>query len=223
MRPKPPERETMMRLRGLFAALVLLLAAGPAAAQNRFWLQNNTGQTIVAANVSPSRITDWGPNILGQPLRPGMQVFVEPTFRDCYLDIRVRFADGTEDGHLGVHACTLSRITFGADVPLAPTPPPPLAPPPPREREVQRGDPSFTFVNRSGETIREIYVSLTSERSWGRDRLGPRQILPPGASMPIALPRTGVCTVDMRIVYMDGRILEQRNVETCSIRDFAWR
>jgi hypothetical protein len=206
-----------MRLPGLFAALALLVvAAAPAAAQNRFWLQNNTGQAIVAANVSPSRITEWGPNILTRgALRPGMQVYVEPTFRDCYLDIRVRFADGTEDGHLGVHACTLSRITFGRDVPLAPVPPPP--------RPVERANPSFTFVNRSGEPIREIYVSLTSERNWGRDRLGPRQILPPDAAMPIALPATGVCTVDMRIVYMDGRILEQRNVETCSIRAFAWR
>lgn len=208
-----------MRLPGLFAALVLLIAAAaPAAAQNRFWLQNNTGQTIVAANVSPSRVTEWGPNILLQgPLRPGMQVYVEPTFRDCYLDIRVRFADGTEDGHLGVHACTLTRIVFGRDVPQAPVP----QPPPPRE--VEREDPSFVFVNRSGEPIREIYVSLTSQRSWGRDRLGPNQILPPGASMPIGLPRSGVCTVDMRVVYMDGRILEQRNVETCSIRNFAWR
>jgi hypothetical protein len=217
MMPPPPLRETMMRLPGLLAALALLFAAAaPAAAQNRFWLQNNTGQAIVAANVSPSRVPDWGPNILNQgPLRPGMQVFVEPTFRDCYLDIRVRFADGTEDGHLGVHACTLSRITFGRDVPLAPTPPPP--------REAEQANPSFTFVNGSGEPIREIYVSLTSERNWGRDRLGPRLILPPGASMPIALPRIGVCTVNMRVVYMDGRILELRDVETCSIREFAWR
>lgn len=213
-----------MRLPGLFAALVLLIAtAAPAAAQNRFWLQNNTGQTIVSANVSPSRVTEWGPNILLQgPLRPGMQVHVEPTFRDCYLDIRVRFADGTEDGHLGVHACTLSRITFGRDAPQAPAPPPPPLPRE-REREVQREDPSFIFVNRSGEPIREVYVSLTSQRSWGRDRLGPNQILPPGASMPIGLPRAGVCTVDMRVVYMDGRILEQRNIETCSIRNYAWR
>lgn len=207
-----------MRFLAALALLTGLVAlAAPAQAQNRFWLQNNTGQTIVAANVSPSRITDWGPNILSRgPIRPGMQVWVEPTFPDCYLDIRVRFADGTEDGHLGVHACTLTRIVFGPDVPAAPQPPPP-------PRQVEAPNPSFTFVNRSGETIREIYVSLTTERNWGRDRLGPRQILPPGASMPIALPRTGGCAVDMRVVYMDGRVLEQRNVETCSIRDYAWR
>jgi hypothetical protein len=98
-------------------------------------------------------------------------------------------------------------------VPLAPAPPP----------VVQQPDPSFTFVNRSGDAIREIYVSLTSERNWGRDRLGPRQILPPGASMPIPLPRTGVCSADIRVVYMDGRVLEQRNIETCTRRSITWR
>lgn len=204
-----------MRILAAIAAFVALVAgAAPAEAQNRFWLQNNTGQEIVSANVSPSRVTEWGPNILTRGgLQPGMQVWVEPAFRDCYLDIKVRFADGTEDGHLGVHACTLTRIVFGPDTQAAPpTPPAALAP-----------DPSFTLVNRSGETIREVYVSLTSDRNWGRDRLGPRQILPPGAQMPISLPRTGVCTVDMRVIYMDGRALEQRNVETCSARSYAWR
>lgn len=197
-------------MRILAALAMLVLASAPAAAQNRFWLQNNTGQAIVAANVSPSRIQDWGPNILTRgPVGPGMQVWVEPTFSDCYLDIRVRFADGTQDGHLGVHACSLTRIVFGPDRPVLPEPP--------------ARDPSFTFVNRSGEPIREIYVSLTTDRNWGPDRLGPRQILPPGAAMPIRLPRGGACTVDMRVVYMDGRVLEQRNVETCSVRGFAWR
>jgi hypothetical protein len=206
-----------MRLLTAITVLVGLFAAAPAAAQNRFWLQNNTERTIVSANVSPSRIQDWGPNILTRgPVRPGMQVWVEPTFPDCYLDIRIRFADGTEDGHLGVHACSLSRIAFGRDTPFAaptPTPPP----------ERIAANPSFTFVNRTGEAIREIYVSLTSNRNWGRDRLGPRQILPPGASMPISLPRGEVCTADMRVVFMDGRVMEQRNVETCSIRQFVWR
>lgn len=207
----------MRRLATLALLLGLIAAAAPASAQNRFWLQNNTDLPIVAAQVSPSRVTDWGPNILTRgPIAPGMQVWVEPTFSDCYLDIRVRFADGSEDGHLGVHACTLSRITFGRDTPQAAAPPPP-----PGER--MPNNPSFRFVNASGEAIREIYVSLTTERSWGPDRLGPRQILPPGAALHIPLPRGSVCTVDMRIVFMDGRILENRNVETCSIREYAWR
>ncbi len=206
-----------MRILAALALLAGLIAgATPAAAQNRFWLQNNTGQAIVSANVSPSRVEEWGPNILARgPIGPGMQVWVEPTFPDCYLDIRVRFADGSQDGHLGVHACTLSRIVFGPEAPA------PQQPPPPPQAEVR--NPSFTFVNGSGEPIREIYVSLTSDRNWGRDRLGPRQILPPGASMPIGLPRSGVCTADIRVVFMDGRAMEQRNVETCSIRSFAWR
>ncbi|MBR0678305.1 Tat pathway signal protein [Roseomonas alkaliterrae] len=207
----------MRRLATLALLLGLIAAAAPASAQNRFWLQNNTDLPIVAAQVSPSRVSDWGPNILTRgPIAPGMQVWVEPTFSDCYLDIRVRFADGSEDGHLGVHACTLSRITFGRDAPQA-------AAPPPSPGERMPNNPSFRFVNASGEAIREIYVSLTTERSWGPDRLGPRQILPPGAALHIPLPRGSVCTVDMRIVFMDGRILENRNVETCSIREYAWR
>ena len=111
-----------MRILAVIVAVAALLAgAAPAEAQNRFWLQNNTGQAIVAANVSPSRVQEWGPNILTRgPVAAGMQVWVEPPFADCYLDIKVRFADGTEDGHLGVHACTLSRITFGPDMPDVP-------------------------------------------------------------------------------------------------------
>lgn len=210
----------MRSLAAIAAFIALLIAAGPAAAQNRFWLQNNTEQAIVAANVSPSRVQEWGPNILARGgVAPGMQVWVEPTFPDCYLDIRVRYADGTVDGHLGVHACGTSRIVFGPDMPHSAAPPPP--PPPPRE--VEAPNPSFIFVNRSGEPIREIYVSLTSERNWGRDRLGPRQILPDGASVPIPLPRGGACAADVRIVYMDGRVLERRNIETCSRRDIVWR
>ena len=168
-----------MRILAVIVAVAALLAgAAPAEAQNRFWLQNNTGQAIVAANVSPSRVQEWGPNILTRgPVAAGMQVWVEPPFADCYLDIKVRFADGTEDGHLGVHACTLSRITFGPDMPDVPTPPPPT------ERIV--ANPSFTFVNGSGQMIREIYAVLTTERNWGVDRLG-RRILPPGAAMPIS-------------------------------------
>ena len=181
-----------MRILAVIVAVAALLAgAAPAEAQNRFWLQNNTGQAIVAANVSPSRVQEWGPNILTRgPVAAGMQVWVEPPFADCYLDIKVRFADGTEDGHLGVHACTLSRITFGPDMPDVPTPPPPT------ERIV--ANPSFTFVNGSGQMIREIYAVLTTERNWGVDRLG-RRILPPGAAMPISLPRGAVCTANLQV------------------------
>ena len=34
------------------------------------------------------------------------------------------------------------------------------------------GDADFTLVNRTGYTIREVYISPTKSGSWGKDRLG---------------------------------------------------
>jgi hypothetical protein len=82
-------------------------------------------------------------------------------------------------------------------------------------------NPSFTFVNNSGATIRELYVSLTSQRDWGPDRLG-QNVLEPGGSVALRLPLAGVCTVDIRVVYMNGAAAERRGVETCSISAYGW-
>jgi hypothetical protein len=207
--------------RALLAALVLaaalIAAVAPAHAQNRFWLVNASGMTIQEAYVSPSRLPNWGPDILGASvLPPGQQVWVTPHFGDCILDVRVRYANGAEDTRMGVNACGLSRIVFGggagariggAGATIAPAP---------------VGNPSFTFVNQSGATIRELYVSLSSDRNWGPDRLG-ANVLAPGQSISISLPATGVCTVDMRVVYMNGAAAERRGVETCSITGYGWR
>jgi hypothetical protein len=198
------------------AGAFLAAAATPAQAQNRFWLVNGTGIQIQEAYVSPSRLSNWGPDILGAGvLPPGQQVWVTPNFGDCLLDVRVRFANGAEDTRMGLNACSLSRIVFGAGgggpgATVSPGPAPAV------------GNPSFTFVNQSGATIREIYVSLSSQRNWGPDRLG-ANVLAPGQSIGISLPATGVCTVDMRVVYMNGAAAERRGVETCSINGFGWR
>ncbi|MBW8269110.1 Tat pathway signal protein [Caldovatus aquaticus] len=209
--------------RAFVAAFTLVVAlcatAAPARAQNRFWLVNASGMTIQEAYVSPSRLSSWGPDILGASVLPaGQQVWVTPHFGDCILDVRVRYANGAEDTRMGVNACRLSRIVFGggagasvggAGASISPAP-------------GVAGNPSFTFVNQSGATIRELYVSLSSDRNWGPDRLG-ANVLSPGQSVSISLPVTGVCTVDMRVVYMNGAAAERRGVETCSITSYGWR
>jgi hypothetical protein len=134
------------------------------------------------------------------------------------LDVRVRYANGAEDTRMGVNACSLTRIVFGGGVGAtvggagATISPGPAA----------VGNPSFTFVNQSGATIRELYVSLTSQRNWGRDRLG-ANVLAPGQSIGIGVPATGVCTVDIRVVYMNGAAAERRGVETCSVNAYGWQ
>jgi hypothetical protein len=209
---------------------VLALAAGVACglmpagaqAQNRFWLVNESGRVIESAYVSSSRVADWGPDILGTSvLPPGQRVWVTPNFSDCVLDIRITYQGGGEESRMQVNACNLSQIAFGrtagsgatigggAGATVAPG------------RQVV-GNPSFVFTNGTGLTIREVYVSLSSDSNWGGDRLG-ANVLQPGQRLQVSLPATGVCSVDMRVVYMDGRAGERRRVETCSLNEFVWR
>jgi hypothetical protein len=207
----------------LVAGLAGLLATpATAQAQNRFWLVNDTGRVIERAFVSSSRVSDWGPDILGTSvLPPGNRVWVTPNFGDCVLDIRVTFQGGGEETRMQVNACSLSTIAFGRSAGAgamvqggsgaAVSPGRPAA-----------GNPSFNFTNGTGVAIREVYVSLSSDSAWGGDRLG-ANILQPGQRLQVSLPAGNVCTVDMRVVYMDGRSAERRGVETCSVTDFVWR
>lgn len=202
-------------LAGLFAA------PATAQAQNRFWLVNDTGRVIERAYVSSSRVSDWGPDILGTSvLPPGNRVWVTPNFGDCILDIRVTFQGGGEETRMQVNACNLNTIAFGrsagsgamvqggAGAVISPGRP--------------QANPSFYFTNGTGVPIREVYVSLSTDSNWGGDRLG-ANILQPGQRLQVNLPAGVSCAVDMRVVYMDGRSAERRRVETCSINEFVWR
>jgi hypothetical protein len=197
-----------------------VLTPGQAQAQNRFWLVNDTGRVIERAFVSSSRVSDWGPDILGTGvLPPGNRVWVTPNFGDCVLDVRVTFQGGGEETRMAVNACGLSQIVFGrggagAGATLGGGAGATISP--------GRGNPSFVFTNGSGVTIREVYVSLSTESNWGGDRLG-ANVLQPGQRLQVSLPAVGVCTVDMRVVYMNGAAQERRRVETCSVNEFVWR
>lgn len=200
--------EVSVRVRILLLLGLLLGAAwtAPAQAQNRFNLVNNTGQTIEQVYVSPSRVNSWGPDILGANVLPaGQAVWVVPQLSDCVLDIRVVFQGGRSEERRQVNACQLSRVVWGGG-----------------GGAVAGANPSFRFVNRSGATVEEVYVSLSTDNNWGPDRLG-QNVLPPGASVDIRLPAGRVCTVDLRVVYSGGRAVERRGVETCSIQELNFR
>jgi hypothetical protein len=207
-------------LLALVALMGGLLAAGAAEAQNRFWLVNETGRVIQCAYVSSSRVSDWGPDILGAGvLPPGNRVWVTPNFGDCVLDIRVTYQGGGNEDRMQVNACGLSQIVFGrvggsgagAGASIGGG-----------GAAATSGNPSFNFINQSGQVIREVYVSLSTDNAWGADRLG-ANVLNPGQQVAVNLPARGVCTVDMKVVYMDGRSAERRRVETCSLSNFGWR
>jgi hypothetical protein len=219
-----------MILRRILAALGLLLAFGalaPAEAQNRFWLVNNSGETIREAYVSSSRVQNWGPDILGTGVLPaGNQVWVTPTFSDCVLDVRVVYASNREDTRMQVNACNISRIVFGGGGGVVQAPGAGAGAvigggPGARPQAVQ-GDPSFNFINATGTTIREIYASSSQTSGWGADRLG-ANVLNPGGQLYIGLPPGGGCLTDIRVVFMNGAAQERRGVETCSLSAINWR
>lgn len=86
---------------------------------------------------------------------------------------------------------------------------------------VAQGDPSFNLVNRSGQTINEVYVSAATQPNWGRDLLG-QDVLPNGRSFPVRIPASAGCQQDIRVVYADGRPEERRNVNTCAITEMVF-
>jgi hypothetical protein len=199
-----------------------LVAPATAQAQNRFWLVNDSGRVIERAFVSSSRVSDWGPDILGTAvLPPGQRVWVTPNFGDCVLDIRVTYQGGGEESRMQVNACSLSQIVFGRGAGAGAMPGSGAGAAISPGRPVA-ANPSFYFTNGTGAPIREVYVSLTTDSNWGGDRLG-TNILQPGQRLQVSLPAGDVCTVDMRVVYMDGRAAERRRVETCNLSEFVWR
>ena len=82
-------------------------------------------------------------------------------------------------------------------------------------------NPSFYLVNRSGQTINEVYASPASARGWGTDRLGDDQIAP-GANAAIRLLADGNCMFDLRVVYEDGHTDERRQVNTCGVDNISF-
>jgi len=84
-----------------------------------------------------------------------------------------------------------------------------------------QGDPSFNLLNRSGQTIREIYVSAVTDTNWGRDLLG-QDVLADGRTFAVRIAPSAGCRHDVRVVYADGRPEERRDVNTCTITNMGF-
>lgn len=192
------------RLIGLLAAL----AACPAAAQPNpdFWITNTSGRQINEIYVSPATDTNWGANWLREHVLPSGHRFPIRPRRDgtCIFDIRVVFADGSAEERRRVDVCSINEVVFG----------------PAARRPAQAGT-EFRLVNRSGRTILELYVSPVTDQNWGADRLG-QNVLPPGRSFTLALPRDGTCLYDIRVVYDDHSAAEKRRVNTCERNEIVF-
>lgn len=64
------------------------------------------------------------------------------------------------------------------------------------------GDADFTLVNRTGYSIREVYISPANRNSWGSDRLGDGT-LENGRSKLFRFSDRAACKQDLMVVFDD--------------------
>lgn len=85
------------------------------------------------------------------------------------------------------------------------------------------GDADFQLVNRTGITIREIYVSPTKRSQWGRDRLGDNT-LANGGSRQFKFGDQASCNQDVKVVFEDDTPdTTWANIDLCAISKVTLR
>lgn len=85
------------------------------------------------------------------------------------------------------------------------------------------GDADFTLINRTGITIREIYVSPTARNQWGRDRLGDNT-LSNGASRHFKFGDQASCRQDIKVVFEDDTPdTVWNNIDLCKVEKVTLR
>lgn len=84
---------------------------------------------------------------------------------------------------------------------------------PPRAQEAPPPARELTLANETERLVQQIYLYPVGAAEPGADRLG-NAVLPPRATLRLALGRTGSCGWEARLVFEDGGV-EQRRVDIC--------
>lgn len=77
------------------------------------------------------------------------------------------------------------------------------------------GSPVIRLENSTSNIVNNVYASLTSQNSWGNDRLGANEVIQAGGNREFQLP-PGDCMYDIRVVYQGGVAEERRRVNACT-------
>ena len=64
------------------------------------------------------------------------------------------------------------------------------------------GDANFTLVNKTGYTLREVYISPSHKQDWGKDRMGDG-VLDNGRSRLFKFSDKSACLQDLMVVFDD--------------------
>lgn len=77
------------------------------------------------------------------------------------------------------------------------------------------GSPVIRMENSTSNIVNNVFASLTSQNSWGQDRLGANEVIQAGGSREFQLP-PGDCMYDVRVVYQGGVAEERRRINACT-------
>jgi hypothetical protein len=169
-----------------------------------FNVVNRSATTIRYIYVIPVGATTWGKDWLANTVLHAGQQFRVALPRDgrCMFHVRVVYSNEQAEERHNQNLCSLSEIAFSG----------------PRAATASNAD--FDVVNRSSQTIQEVYVAPSPAHQWGTDRL-PGTIAP-GARYKVVMPRDGRCQYDVRVVYQDRTSEERRSQNLCGLSELAF-
>jgi hypothetical protein len=84
-------------------------------ARQNFSVVNTTGHIVVTLNVSPTNVSEWGPDILGsQVLQPGQtaQVVFDRAEQQCNYDLRATYDDRDTSEMRNLNLCQTGTISL---------------------------------------------------------------------------------------------------------------
>jgi hypothetical protein len=85
------------------------------------------------------------------------------------------------------------------------------------------GQQDFTIVNKTGYSLKHIYVSESNNNSWDEDILG-RDVLNDGESFDVAFGKAEkTCNWDMKVAYDDGETAVWQGLNLCQISKLTLR
>jgi serine protease Do len=172
-----------------------------------FDVVNRSSQAVIQVFVSPAQSDKWGEDRLPGTIAPGARFTVRlPRDGQCQYDVRVVYADKSTDDRRRQNLCATSELAFsGASA---------------GGQAVATANPDFEVLNRSAQTITQLFVSPAQSDKWGDDRLP--GTLAPGARFTVRLPRDGQCQYDVRVVYGDKTTEDRRRQNVCQSSELAF-
>jgi hypothetical protein len=79
----------------------------------------------------------------------------------------------------------------------------------------------FSFNNRTGGVINQLYVSSSNRENWGRNLLR-GGVIRPGRSVDVAINEGDDCMHDLRAQFQDGTVVEVQALNLCEIKEYSF-